>query len=221
MPLSEQREILLNKTIEHRVSQISRKFASEMLELEEQLKRRGQYHRKLNRKHAEHMKEVAALVVREYLTAYEEEGSVPTENDFAAIRLKVTALLNGQTHSRSLEVSDFSGASSEMTSSLNEIVDDADKEIRIAVEAGQLVASKKGQHRTDSRRPATGMDFSFVADTRIRTIVERDSVELQKLGPSQASKSVLVLAGSIMEGLIFDALVTDGKYTLSKPAKNT
>jgi hypothetical protein len=55
-------------------------------------------------------------------------------------------------------------------------------------------------------------DLSFVADQRLRTIVERDYAELQELDPGQTSKAVLVLAGGVIEGILLDALVVTGDH---------
>jgi hypothetical protein len=55
-------------------------------------------------------------------------------------------------------------------------------------------------------------DFSFVKDEDIRKIVTRDYAELHWLDPGMATKSVLVLAGGILESLLLDALVTAGKW---------
>jgi hypothetical protein len=55
-------------------------------------------------------------------------------------------------------------------------------------------------------------DFSFIADSDLKKIVERDYKELQQLDSSTASKSVLILSGSIIEGLLIDALVTKGDF---------
>lgn len=58
--------------------------------------------------------------------------------------------------------------------------------------------------------------FSFVADSRIGNILERDYKELQSLDPDTATKSMLVLSGGIIEGLLFDALVANGTYTFEQ-----
>ena len=81
-------------------------------------------------------------------------------------------------------------------------IDKVEKEL--LAEAKSPVAPKATSER---------VDFSFIADNRIRTIVERDYAELQKLEPEIATKSVLVLCGSIIEGLLLDAIVTDGYWT--------
>lgn len=64
------------------------------------------------------------------------------------------------------------------------------------------------------------MDFTFIADARLQKILERDYKELQNLNPQTATKSVIVLAGGIIEGLLFDALVASGKWTFEQACKN-
>jgi hypothetical protein len=64
------------------------------------------------------------------------------------------------------------------------------------------------------------MDFGFIFDNRIREIVERDYAELQNLDPLRAIKSVITLSGSIIEALLFDALVASGKWTFEKACEN-
>jgi hypothetical protein len=54
--------------------------------------------------------------------------------------------------------------------------------------------------------------FHFVADKALRAIVERDYAELsRKLFPSGAWKSTVIMAGSILEAILFDRLA-DGKW---------
>jgi hypothetical protein len=57
------------------------------------------------------------------------------------------------------------------------------------------------------------MDFSFVANARMKAIIERDYSELEQLSPEASSKSVLILAGGIIEGLLIDALIKNGYWT--------
>jgi hypothetical protein len=49
-------------------------------------------------------------------------------------------------------------------------------------------------------------DFSFIFEASIRTIVERDYEELQGLDTRTSTKSVIVLSGGIIEGLLLDAV---------------
>ena len=63
------------------------------------------------------------------------------------------------------------------------------------------------------------MDFTFVNDARVQKILERDYKELQNLNPQTATKSVIVLAGGIIEGLLLDALAASGKLTFEEACK--
>lgn len=49
-------------------------------------------------------------------------------------------------------------------------------------------------------------DFSFVADNRLRHIVQRDHAELQRMKTVSALKSRLIVAGGLIEALLLDAL---------------
>ncbi|MGB8656739.1 MAG: hypothetical protein WCE90_03015 [Candidatus Zixiibacteriota bacterium] len=52
-------------------------------------------------------------------------------------------------------------------------------------------------------------DFSFVVDTELREIIERDYQEVQKVKNAKAPKATIVLAGSIIEALLLEALLKD------------
>jgi hypothetical protein len=52
--------------------------------------------------------------------------------------------------------------------------------------------------------------FAFVHDTALRTIIERDYQELTRvLFPENAVKSTVIMAGSILEAILFDLLLQD------------
>jgi hypothetical protein len=52
--------------------------------------------------------------------------------------------------------------------------------------------------------------FDFIKDTALRAIIERDYRELTvRTYPSHAEKSTVILAGSILESILFDQLATD------------
>ncbi|MGH9643303.1 MAG: hypothetical protein ACRD3Q_12885 [Terriglobales bacterium] len=57
-------------------------------------------------------------------------------------------------------------------------------------------------------------DLSFVRDGNLKGIIERDYGELQRLRPATTPKAALVLSGAVIEGLLLDALVTAGKWTI-------
>lgn len=61
--------------------------------------------------------------------------------------------------------------------------------------------------------------FSFVLDEKIKVILERDYSELQNLNPEVARKSVIVLSGGIIEGLLIDALIVSEELTFKDACK--
>jgi hypothetical protein len=65
------------------------------------------------------------------------------------------------------------------------------------------------------------MDFGFIFNDQLRKIAERDYAELHRLDPLVATKSVITLSGSIIEALLFDALVGSKKWTFEKACENT
>jgi hypothetical protein len=73
----------------------------------------------------------------------------------------------------------------------------------------RIVAAVRESSNTDKESSV----FSFIANSRIRTIVERDYAELEHLDPNTSPKSVLILSGGIIEGLLIDALVKGGYWT--------
>jgi hypothetical protein len=64
-------------------------------------------------------------------------------------------------------------------------------------------------------------DFSFIFNDDIRKIVERDYKELQPIDPRTSTKSVIVLSGGIIEGLLLDALVESEKWTFEKACQQS
>lgn len=66
-------------------------------------------------------------------------------------------------------------------------------------------------------------DFSFVADTKLREIIERDYEEVQKIKNARAPKATIVLAGSIVEALLLEALLKESskaKMSSKAPKEN-
>ena len=83
--------------------------------------------------------------------------------------------------------------------------------IPVAKQDLQLAMQEMTIGEPDTAMPV--VDFSFIADTRFKKIIERDYAELQRLNPETAPKSVLILAGGIMEGLLIDALIKSGYWS--------
>jgi hypothetical protein len=63
-----------------------------------------------------------------------------------------------------------------------------------------------------SEKDGSITDFTFISDQRIRTIVERDYQELNRLDAQFAPKSILILSGGIIEGILTDAIITKGTW---------
>jgi hypothetical protein len=85
----------------------------------------------------------------------------------------------------------------------------------------RLTLAKRNEKRdpTDSipsvsREAPYLLDLSFMQDARLRVIAERDYRELRALNEGTASKSTIIIAGSIVESLLLDALIANGKWTL-------
>ncbi len=63
--------------------------------------------------------------------------------------------------------------------------------------------------------------FRWLSDPDLRTIVERDYIEVSKLTlPSGAWKSTVIMAGSITEAILFDLLTKDaGRYAMAQASQ--
>lgn len=58
--------------------------------------------------------------------------------------------------------------------------------------------------------------FPFVRHSRLRSIIERDYAELQRLRRTDATKAELIAVGSLIEAFLLDALVAAGKWTFEE-----
>jgi hypothetical protein len=63
------------------------------------------------------------------------------------------------------------------------------------------------------------MDFTFVTDERLRSIIQRDYDELQKVKGANATLSRIILCGRIIEALLLDAMLRNPSK--ANAAKNT
>jgi hypothetical protein len=58
-------------------------------------------------------------------------------------------------------------------------------------------------------------DFTFIKDKAVQTILERDYAELQKCLITDCHKSAIILAGSSIEAILLDLLLTNSTTALS------
>jgi hypothetical protein len=160
--------------------------------------------------HNQHLQIMSQAIIDAYRTSYLQEQLLLDGNDIVDVVNRISFHLNNRLQAcvASLPVNLSMSGDTEMI--IREILSDADANLRIFLKAMEL--NSKPENQTS----AEPVDLSFVADDRIRAIIERDYVELSKLSPSETPKAALVLSGSIIEGLIFDALVADGKYTFDE-----
>ena len=79
-------------------------------------------------------------------------------------------------------------------------------------------------HIADEPRPVVeSLLFPFVHESKLREIVERDYVELQRAFVAQCWKSVIILSGGAMEAILTDLLLdreSDAKAAPSAPNKS-
>jgi hypothetical protein len=98
-------------------------------------------------------------------------------------------------------------------------VHDSEIEIAKAKIAERTPPNRDKSPMADRLNPAP--DFSFIHDADLRRIVERDYSELQMLDPDIDAKSVLIMSGTIIEGLLLDAIVAASFVTKEKAAEMT
>lgn len=60
-------------------------------------------------------------------------------------------------------------------------------------------------------------DFTFVKEAALRSIVERDYIEIQKAFVSGCWKSVIILAGGVLEAILIDQLQQKSSLAKSSP----
>jgi hypothetical protein len=84
--------------------------------------------------------------------------------------------------------------------------------------AGRVVSTLEHYGGDGSR--VVSRSFAFIKDSDLRQIIERDYRELRlKVFPSRAWKSTVIMAGSIVEAILFDQLACDpAKAKASKRA---
>lgn len=183
----------------------------------------------LKNQYISYVQELVSARTKAYLEAYRKFNAELTESDIYQILKNLTQLVKEELKDilqTNREMTRFQGI---LNQQLTGMVYSAQLELEHAVQEMKLEAPIVEDHFIE---PMPTVDFSFVADARIRHIVERDYAELQQLDPQTHSKSVLILAGGIIEGLLIDALITGEVWEEKKafetflkemiyPAKNT
>ena len=72
---------------------------------------------------------------------------------------------------------------------------------------------------TGENNPVTErLDFSFISDKALRSILERDFVEAQRTYIADCWKSVIILSGGIIETMLLDSLLNDPRAAGAKAA---
>jgi hypothetical protein len=64
------------------------------------------------------------------------------------------------------------------------------------------------------------LDFSFIRDKSLRSIVERDFIEAQRVYIADCWKSVIILSGGIIETMLLDSLLNDARAVGAQAAPN-
>jgi hypothetical protein len=88
---------------------------------------------------------------------------------------------------------------------------------RLAFVSGQRPRGTPGPTERPSVNESADLpDLSFMKDDRLRRVVQRDYAELRALNGKETTKSRLIMAGGILEGVLLDALVTNGKWSFDE-----
>lgn len=77
----------------------------------------------------------------------------------------------------------------------------------------ELILEMKKMYLERAEQKESSVDFTFIADPEVQRIIERDYAELQNLDSNKTPKSVLVISGGIIEGLLCDAIITSGYWS--------
>lgn len=85
------------------------------------------------------------------------------------------------------------------------------------------VAGALGRLQVEMEQPTSipvteERQFTFVSDSALRKIIERDYIEIQKAYISECWKSVIILCGGTIEAILLDLLVSD--ETAAKAAES-
>jgi hypothetical protein len=147
-----------------------------------------------------------------YIKAYDQFGVELTQDEVDFIKPELDSMITK-------EYGKFAKQSPAVKNALppfnKNIQDQLDRVLSAAGKRLSLIVKERTVKKLNAPALPTPipMDFSFIKDNRIKSIIERDYAELQKLSAETHPKSVLILSGGIIEGLLIDALVKSGEWT--------
>ncbi len=170
--------------------------------------------------HMERLRKCAGIKVEAYLEGYRLDNKVLEQADIDRIVQEMENGIRNAVNSLLELDSGMSIMKAQMGYEASSIIARARMDLILAMQKALL--QQKTAPPTSSKLRASvplSVDFGFVADSRIREIISRDYKELSSLDLAASPKSVLVLSGGIIEGLLLDALVTANWKTFDEVAK--
>jgi hypothetical protein len=162
--------------------------------------------------YVEYVEEIVKARVNSYVSAYRKFNEKLTRGDIKTISLELEKLVSEVSNEisnlpenakRELDI-----RKDHLEQQFKRMVPLAEKDLNVAM---QELALEQSTNVLSVTIPPP--DFSFIRDVSLRTIIERDYTELQRLDTESTPKSVLILAGGIIEGLLIDAIVKSGHWT--------
>jgi hypothetical protein len=196
--------------------EISSAHNQQIKTFERLMPRGGERDRAVMNEQIQKVKELVNIKAEILIEGFRRENTIPDENDLREIRAVLEEITRGASRGE-VRLMGQEGAEE-----LRGIVAVACRDLRIKTKEMQLEQSKARNQGAGLSEPAgerfspvghSTMDFSFVCNSGIKGILERDYAELMRLDPVHSSKSVLILSGGIIEGLLIDALVAEGAFT--------
>lgn len=191
-------------------ARISIKHQAKLDELVHQVGRVYGAEQKLKDHMVEHVQELVSARTQAYINTYRKFNVELTESDILLILKELDRLTKEELKNMSQETRDTVSFQRYLNYQFTNMVFSAKEEMELAMHERKLEQSIP---ETPAITSMPTVDFSFVADARIRKIIERDYTELQQLDPESTPKSVLILAGGIIEGLLIDAIIKSGHWT--------
>jgi hypothetical protein len=166
--------------------------------------------------------------LKSYLRPIEESGGGLTDERLAWLRPKLEAIWEPMlldTRARLSGICESIGLASKDVQPQAGKVEVEGRRIKLSVLGDLDIAALRREESGKSEAPPVGQtppeDFSFVQNLRMRSIVARDHAELGSLDSTIQPKAMLILSGGVIEGLLLDAIVTAGKWSLADGSRKT